>query len=178
MLLSLAIWIQNLPFFVYLRSSGETFPAILALHLSAISLFGAMIVATDLRLLGWAFRGSSIAAVVDQLRTPKRIGFLLAATCGFLLFCSKAEDYYYNPFFRMKISLFILVAVHALVFRPTVYNHPAALDSPPGAQKKTGTPLRAKVAACISLFLWICILFAGRSIGYVPSQPGEYRHYL
>jgi uncharacterized membrane protein len=172
MLLSLAIWIQNLQFFTYLRSSGEVYPAILALHLSAISLFGAMIVATDLRLLGWAFRGSSIAAVVDQLRIPKRIGFLLAATCGFLLFCSKAEDYYYNPFFRMKISLFILVGVHALVFRPSVYNHPAALDGPSGA------PVRAKVAATISLFLWICILCAGRSIGYVPSQPDEFRHYL
>ena len=67
MLLSLAIWVQNLAFFSYLRSSGETFPTILALHLCAISLFGAMIVATDLRLLGWAFRRSSIAAVVDQL---------------------------------------------------------------------------------------------------------------
>jgi uncharacterized membrane protein len=172
MLLSLAIWVQNLAFFSYLRSSGETFPAILALHLCAISLFGAMIVATDLRLLGWAFRRSSIAAVVNQLRLPKRIGFVLAATCGFLMFCSKAEDYYYNPFFRIKISLFVLVGVHALVFRPSVYNKPAELDRPSGA------PLRAKIAAVISLCLWSCILCAGRAIGYVPSQPGEYRHYL
>ena len=172
MLVSFAIWIQNLEFFSYLRSSGYAFPSILALHLCAISLFGAMIVATDLRLLGWAFRGSSIAAVVDQLRIPKRIGFLLAATCGFLLFCSKAEDYYFNVFFRMKVSLFVLVAVHALVFRGSVYNEPAKLDGP------TGAPMRAKLAAGISLFLWICILCAGRAIGYVQSQPGEYRHYL
>jgi hypothetical protein len=102
MLLSLAIWVQNLEFFAYLRSSGYAFPAILAMHLSAISLFGAMIVATDLRLLGWAFRGSSIAAVVDQLRIPKRIGFLLAATCGFLLFCSKAEDYHSTSSFASR----------------------------------------------------------------------------
>jgi len=47
MLLSLAIWLQNLEFFAYLRSSGYAFPAILAMHLSAISLFGSMIVATD-----------------------------------------------------------------------------------------------------------------------------------
>ncbi len=172
MLVSLLIWIQNLEIFADLRSSGYAFPTILALHLCAISLFGAMIVATDLRLLGWAFRGSSIAAVVDQLRIPKRIGFLLAATCGFLLFCSKAEDYYYNAFFRMKVSLFLLVAVHALVFRGSVYNEPAKLDG------TTGAPMRAKIAAAISLFLWICILCAGRAIGYVQSQPGEFRHYL
>jgi hypothetical protein len=131
-----------------------------------------MIVTTDLRLLGWAFRGSSIAAVVDQLRIPKRIGFLLAGTCGFLLFCSKAEDYYFNVFFRMKVSLLILVVVHALVFRGSVYNQPEKLDGPSGA------PLRAKIAAGISLFLWICILCAGRAIGYVQAQPEQYRHYI
>jgi len=172
MLLSLAIWVQNLEFFAYLRSSGYAFPAILALHLCAISLFGAMIVATDLRLLGWAFRGSSIAAVVDQLRIPKRIGFLLAATCGFLLFCSKAEDYSFNIFFRIKVSLFILVAVHAQVFRGSVYNQTTKLDGPSGA------PMRAKLAAGLSLLLWISILCAGRAIGYVQAQPGEYRHYI
>lgn len=172
MLLSLAIWVQNLEFFTYLRGSGYTYPAILALHLCAISLFGAMIVATDLRLLGWAFRRSSIAAVVDQLRIPKRIGFLIAATCGFLLFCSKAEDYYYNIFFRIKISLFILVMVHALVFRASVYNQPARLDGPSGA------PVRAKLAAGLSLCLWVSILCAGRAIGYIQAQPGEYRHFL
>jgi len=172
MLLSLAIWVQNLPFFVYLRSSGETFPAILALHLCAISLFGAMIVATDLRILGLAFRRSSIAAVVNQLRIPKRIGFLIAATCGFLLFCSKAEDYYYNIFFRIKLSLFMLVMLHALVFRASVYNKPAELDG------SSGAPARAKLAAALSLLLWTLILCAGRAIGYVPIGPGEYRHYL
>jgi len=172
MLLSLAIWIQNLEFFAYLRSSSYTFPTILALHLCAIALFGAMVVATDLRLLGWAFRSSSIGAVIDQMRMPKRIGFLLAATCGFLLFCSKAEDYYFNIFFRIKISLLILVVVHALVFRASVYNEPAKLDGP------AGVPVRAKLAAGVSLCLWVCILCAGRAIGYVQVQPGQHRHFL
>ena len=137
----------------------------LALHLSAISLFGAMIVATDLRLLGWALSGSSITDVVTQLRWPKRIGFLLAATCGFLLFSSKAEEYYYNAFFQTKVLLFILVAVHAFVFRQRVYGNPAELD--PATQR----PL-AKLAASLSMFLWLGILCAGRGIGYVAGRPG------
>ena len=172
MLLSLAIWVQNLQFFTYLRSSAYTFPTILALHLSAISLFGAMIVATDLRLLGLAFNRYSIASVIDQLRVPKRIGFLCAATCGFLLFCSKAENYYYNPFFRIKLSLFLLILIHALVFRPHVYNKPAELDGPSGA------PARAKWAACLSLCLWTCVICAGRAIGYVLEHAGPpYYHF-
>jgi len=166
MLLSLAEWVQNLGFFSDLRGSAYEYPILLALHLSFISLFGAMIVVTDLRLLGWAFTDWPISDLVDRLRVPKRIGFVLAATCGFLLFCSKAEEYYYNAFFRVKISLFILVAVHAIVFRSGVYNRAKELD---GAAP---VPVRAKWAARLSLLLWTGILCAGRGIGYLPGTAG------
>jgi hypothetical protein len=166
MLISFLIWLQNLEPFSDLRSSAYVYPIVLALHLSAISLFGAMIVATDLRLLGWALRDGSIADVIGRLRWPKRIGFLLAATCGFSLFSSKAEEYYYNSFFRTKILLLVLVAVHALVFRRSVYGDPAELDRAPEL------PARAKVAAGLSLFLWLGILCCGRYIGYVEGRAG------
>lgn len=166
MLVSFLIWLENLGPFSDLRSSAYVYPVVLALHLSAISLFGAMIVATDLRLLGWALRDSSVADVIGRLRSPKRIGFLVAATCGFLLFSSKAEEYYYNPYFRIKILLFTLVAVHALVFRKRVYGNWVDLD-------RAGEPAaRAKLAAGLSLFLWLGILCAGRYIGYVEGRAG------
>jgi hypothetical protein len=165
MLISFLIWLQNLEPFADLRSSAYVYPVVLALHLSAISLFGAMIVATDLRLLGWVLRDGSIADVIRRLRWPKRIGFLLAATCGFLLFSSKAEEYYYNPFFRIKILLFMLVTVHALVFRKKVYRDDEL-------QRASQPPPRAKIAASLSLFLWLSILCAGRYIGYVEGRSG------
>src|SRR5215469_14101804 len=112
MLLPLLQWIQNTGVFVSLRSSAYLYPVILALHLSAISLFGGMIVLTDLSLLGWIPRQISAAAVIDGLRVPKRVGFLVAATFGFLLFSCKAEQYCYNVYFRTKLLLFALVAVH------------------------------------------------------------------
>jgi hypothetical protein len=165
MILAFLIWLENLTLFSSLRSSAYAYPVVLALHLTAISLFGAMIVASDLRLLGWALSGSSIGDVLTPLRWPKRFGFLLAGTCGFLLFASKAEEYYYNPFFRAKALLFVLVAVHALAFRSSVYGNPAELD---GAAQR---PL-AKLAASLSLLLWLGILCVGRGIGYVAGRPG------
>ncbi len=139
---------------------------VLALHLTAISLFGAMIMATDLRLLGWALSDSPIAEVIQRLRTGKRIGFILAAACGFILFAAKAEEYYYNPFFRTKMLLFVLVAIHALVFRKNVYADSA------GLAHAVDPPRRAKLAASLSLLFWIGILCAGRAIGYVAGRPG------
>ena len=166
MILQVLQWVQNLEFFSDLRSSAYAYPVVLALHLCAISLFAGMILMTDLRLLGWALRGYPIASVVGRLRMPKRIGFVFAATFGLLLFCSKAEEYYYNAFFRMKVLLFLLVAVHAVLFRGRVYDRAGELD---GAQQ---VPPRARLAASLSLLIWIGILVAGRAIGYVPGRLG------
>src|ERR1700728_3936001 len=105
MLLSLALWAQATDFFTYLRGSGYVYPSILSLHMVAIAFFGGMILMTDLRLLGWAMRSRPMAHVVDQMRVPKRIGFFLMAAFGILLFGCKAEEYYYNPFFRVKMTL-------------------------------------------------------------------------
>lgn len=166
MLLSAAIWLQATDLFTYIRLASYVYAAILALHLTAISLFGGMIVVTDLRLLGWAMPNRPIADVVNQLRWPKRIGFVLALTCGFLLFGSKAEEYYYNVFFRAKVTLLLLVLIHALIFRPSVYNRAAELDRAPVV------PQRARIAAGMSLALWTCIMIAGRGIGYIEVPFG------
>jgi hypothetical protein len=166
MFLALLQWIQNTGLFVHLRSSAYLYPAILALHISAISLFGGMIVFTDLCLLGWIPGQISAAAVVGGLRVPKRIGFLVAATFGFLLFCCKAEQYYYNVYFRTKLLLLALVAIHALVFRNRIYNRPGEMI-PVGLANP-----QVRLAALLSLLLWAGILTAGRAIGYVPAPPG------
>jgi hypothetical protein len=161
MLLLLARWVESTEFFTYIRGSSYTYPAILSLHMVAITWFGGMILMTDLRLLGWAMRKRPVSEVVDQLRWPKRIGFVLAATCGILLFGSKAGDYYFNSFFRLKVSLLFLVIVHALIFHKGVYNSAGELD------RAARMPARAKLAGGLSLLLWIAIFCAGRGIGFI-----------
>lgn len=160
-LLTFAQWVQSTGWATALRGSWYVYPTVLSLHMTAIALFGAMIVITDLRLLGVIMRKRPVADVVDQLRIPKRIGFLLVATCGLLLASSKAEEYYYNPFFWTKMSLLALVAVHALVFRGSVYNKAVEIDRAPRI------PGKAKLAASLSLLLWFCVACAGRGIGYI-----------
>ena len=165
---SFAIWYQNTPLCAAVRNSSYAYPIILTLHVTFISLFGAMILATDLRLLGWGFRKHTVSDIVDQLRWPKRIGFLLVATCGLLVLGTKAEEYFLNPFFRLKVALLALVAVHALIFRGSVYNKAAEFDALPEL------PPRAKLAGALSLLLWVSIACAGRSIGYIYPPPGSH----
>jgi hypothetical protein len=161
MLLSFVQWLQFTGFFTALRGSAYVYPIVLSLHMLGIAFFGGMILMTDLRLLGWAMRKRSISDVVDQFRVPKRWGLLLTVTCGFLMFGSKAEEYYYNAFFRTKLILLALVVVQELVFYRSVYADPAALDQAPS------TPGSAKLAASLSLLLWISVACCGRGIGYI-----------
>src|SRR5438067_10907249 len=116
MLLTLLQWIQNTAFFSSLRASAYVYPAVLALHLSAIALSGGMVVLANLRLLGWTLQRIPAKALLDALRVPKRIGFLVAAIFGTLLFCCYGEQYYYNGYFRIKLVLLFLACVHALRF--------------------------------------------------------------
>ena len=161
MILSLCQWAQNTAFFTALRGSWYVYPAIMATHLLGIALFGGMILITDMRLLGLAMRNRSVSDVVDQLRVPKRAGLLIVVTCGILMSGSKAEEYYYNIFFRIKLLLLLCVFLHSMIFRSSVYANPATLD------RAAKIPGRAKLAAILSLLLWTGIACAGRAIGYI-----------
>jgi hypothetical protein len=169
MILELFQWLQSLSFMTFIRESGLEYPIVMSTHLTCIAIFGGLIVITDLRLLGVALTERPIADVVNGLRWWKRVGFLIMFAMGFTLFGSKAADYYPNPYFWVKMSCLGLVLIHAIIFRPLVYNHPEELDKSPVI------PARAKVAAALSLIIWTAVLCNGRLIGYwePPQQKGH-----
>jgi len=169
MLLSFAQWLQATAFFRDLRESWYVYPTVMSLHLLGIAVFGGMVLLTNMRLLGWSMRSRSVTDVVGQLRVPKRVGLIIIATCGILMLGSKAEEYYYNIFFRLKITLLALMFAHGWYFRRSVYYNTEAID------KAAAIPRNAKVAASLSLVLWTAIACAGRGIGYI-DPPLEKLH--
>ncbi len=158
--------IQNTAYFTALRESGLPYPIILSSHLATIAVFGGLILMTDLRLLGVALKSIPASVVVERTRPWKHAGLLIMLTLGVHLGGAKLADYYDNPYFLMKMSLLCLVFVHAMVFRKSVYRNPEALDNP------NGLPRAAKIAACLSMALWVGILSCGRWIAYY-DRPEE-----
>jgi hypothetical protein len=158
-LLTFAQWIQDTGFFTWVRSSTFFYPIVLSLHMCGIAMFGGMILLGDLRMLG-AMPQYKVSDFLSQLRTPKRYGLLLMVTMGVILAGSKAEEYYYNTFFRVKVALLIGVALHALVFRG-LYKDTSAWD------QTRAIPGQARLAAALSLLLWTGLVIAGRGIGYI-----------
>jgi hypothetical protein len=140
------------------------YPIVLSIHLTCIALFGGMILMTDLRLLGLTFKSLTITEVVTSLRPWKRIGGTIMIAMGLLLAASEAEKYAPNPYFWTKMIVLGLIGVHALIFRPIVYNRTEELDRSPVI------PTKAKVAAILSLALWTAMFTMGRLIAYWEAK--------
>jgi uncharacterized membrane protein len=141
-----------------IREGALPYPVLGGIHLLGIALFGGMVLATDLRLLGWAMRCRPVSDIVQQFRPWKGVGFVLVVASGLLLAWAEPQKLYRSPAFWIKIGLFVLVGVHALVFRAGVYKNTAKLDA-------AVTP-QAKLAAVISLILWAGLIVWGRLIAF------------
>lgn len=159
-------WLQDTGFFSWIRDSTYVYPVILSLHIVAVTFLGGLIVLTDLRLLGFGMGSYSISELVTGLRNLKRFGFVFAVTFGILLFGAGASQYADDPWFRVKIALLGLIAVNYLVFRRRFYDNAAALDRTPRI------PGRVKLAAFLSLLLWLIVICAARG----PATIKEIMH--
>src|SRR5947209_7392718 len=124
-------WLQSIGFLTALRESALVYPIVMTGHLCGMALFGGLILMTDMRLLGLALTKHKISDVVDGLRPWKHLGAFLTMGCGLLLFSSEAEKYYPNPFFWTKVVLLCGVAIHAIIFRGSVYKRAKEFDNLP-----------------------------------------------
>ncbi len=151
-------WIESTDLSTAIREGALPYPILGGFHLLGIALFGGMLLATDLRLLGWAMQRRLVSDVVEQFRPWKRVGFVLVVASGLLLAWAEPLKLYRSPSFWVKMALFALVGVHAVVFRRGVYRDPAKLDA--------FVTREARLAAVLSLVLWAGLIVSGRLIAF------------
>jgi len=149
MLVTLLQRIEEAGFFTQIRESAYAYPVLLWLHLMALVVWGGMMLMTDLRLLGLGWSSHPVADIIEGLRWPKRLSFIVAASCGVLLFGAKAGQYSYNPWFWIKMALLALIAANYLILRRGVS----------GGRAHTG---RMRLAGSLSLLLWMGSIWAAR----------------
>src|SRR5579859_725328 len=155
---SILTWIQSTDLSIAIREGGLPYPIIGGVHLLAIALFGGMLLATDLRLLGWAMARRPFSDVWYQFRPWKQLGFAMVVVTGLLLAWAEPIRLYRSPSFWVKMVFFALVGAHALIFHAKVYGHPEKLDA--------GVTSQAKLAAALSLILWAGLIVSGRLIAF------------
>jgi hypothetical protein len=163
-LLHLCQWLYASSFATAIRESQYGFPIIETTHVLGITLLAGTVAIVDLRLLGVVLKHEPVAEVLDQILPLTWCGFAVMFPSGSLLLLSKAEEYYWNPVFRIKLVLLLLAGLNPLIFHSTVYRNVATWS------ESQVTPLRAKLAGAFSLTLWSAIIVAGRAIAYLHHR--------
>ncbi|HEX4025376.1 MAG TPA: DUF6644 family protein [Steroidobacteraceae bacterium] len=157
-------WLHATALAETIRESSYLFPWIESIHVLALTLVVGSISIVDLRLLGIASRDRSAAQLMAEVLPFTWTAFIVALLSGGTLFTSHAVGYAQNFQFRMKMLLLALAGINMLVFHLFTGRHAArwSQDHP--------IPWQARLAAGISLTLWIGIVAFGRWIGFTNVQ--------
>jgi hypothetical protein len=141
-----------------MRSSPALYPAVEILHIIGFIVLVGSILTLDLRMLGLV-RSIPIASMAQLLLPVSRVGFLLAISMGFLLFSADAAHVVKNPAFQAKLLLIAAALVNVVIAHVGPWRRVAFWG--------TEAPAGAKVAALLSLLLWLGAVCAGRLIAYM-----------
>jgi uncharacterized membrane protein len=159
MLLHLCRWLQDNSFIAAINGTAWTAASLEIIHyFSMFILVGAMVI-VDLRVLGLVGRRQDAAQLADLLFPWIWISLALNFVSGFLMFAGSAISYYRNDIFYDKIAVVLLAIVANVIVHQKV--------------RKWGQlqamPASAKLAAFISIGLWIGAIIAGVE---VPALTG------
>jgi len=142
-----------------IRQSVWAYPIANVGHIVALTLFAGSVAVMDLRILG-AFAATPPAAIVRPARVTAMAGLGLMALTGVMLFAAEASHVAMNRVFQVKAGLIALGILNALVIAGP------ALTGIGNTGANTALPARARLAALLSLLIWISVAMCGRLIAY------------
>lgn len=135
------------------------YPIVEIVHLTGIALLFGSIAVLDLRLLGLS-RAVPVTRLARHVLPWTAAAFLLIVPSGLMMFIAHAGDFIQSEVFVLKMGLILAAGVNAAVFHAGAFRGAAAWDTnqPP--------PAAARVAAGLSLVLWIAVIACGRLLAY------------
>jgi hypothetical protein len=146
------MWIEN-----PLSTSPGAFPILECLHIAGFALSIGMTALVDFRLLGFGLEKQTPAQIAQAFDWWMLGGLIVALFSGLLLFSTDPDVYYLNWSFLIKMACLLL----AIAFNYTIHRR---------AVTSRLSPAAARLTACISLALWISVIFGGIFIAVV--RPG------
>jgi len=137
-----------------LNESALSFPILECFHIVGFAFSVGTIALVDFRLLGWGMKRESAAQIAKETFFWTLGGLIVMIFSGLLLFSSDPDMYYLNYAFDLKMVFLVL----AIVFNYTIHRKAAMAEQPAG---------KGKLIACVSLGLWMCVIFGGIFIGFL-----------
>lgn len=153
------VWLETSAVAVAMRQWTWLYPIVEIVHiLGFVILVGAALM-FDLRLLGVS-RALPVTAMERHLLRAARLSVALVVPTGVLMFVAHATEMADNPAFRLKVVLLTAALLNAAVFHRAPFRSVAQWD------RNSETPLGARLAALLSVVLWVGVITCGRLIAY------------
>ena len=160
MVVDLLDWLYELPTSYAIREGVWQFPALEVVHIYSMIFLLVAVVLFDLTFVGLPLRPQSISQLARTSLRWTWICFGVNAVSGTLLFASLSTEYYSNWAFQVKILLVGLgMVAHTVVFRKA-----SGWEEIPSMSREAKLLL-----SCISLLLWIGVIFASRWVAYAQG---------
>lgn len=135
------------------------YPAVETAHIAGIAILVGSIAVLDLRLLGFS-RALPVRRLAAHV-LPWSIGsFVLIVPSGLAMFVAHAGDFIASPVFALKVCLILAAGTNAAVLHAGAFRGAAQWDV------EAMPPLAARLAAALSLLLWLSVIACGRLLAY------------
>ena len=136
------------------------YPIVEIVHLLGLALLFGSIAVLDVRLLGVG-RSLPLRRLAAHVLPWTLASLLLIVPSGLAMFITHAHDFLDNPAFLLKMGLLAAAGVNALLFHFGVFRRAASFDV------DVLPPPRARLAAALSLLLWMGVIACGRLLAYL-----------
>jgi hypothetical protein len=157
-----ALWVESTPACKFLQKTFVAIPGFQSIHILAIAMLFGSVLMVNLRILGYAGGGHSVADMTRRFM-PWMWGSLAALiVTGIVLLVSEPVRNMVNPFFWIKMTTLLVTTLVSIWFHASVA---AKMDKWDIAANGQGA---IKVSAFALIILWCLVMAGGRWIAYAP----------
>jgi len=147
------LWYENGPVGIFIRESLWGYPIVLSSHAVGMATVMGVVIALNLRILGFA-KGISVPAF-DKLFLVGWIGFIINLVSGLILFAGTSSSYFFQGAFQLKIGAIVAGGILMKLVMNSVRE-----NKPESTQKMLAI-------ACVSC--WMVGVITGRLMAYLAS---------
>jgi hypothetical protein len=147
-----------------IQSTDWVIPTVQTVHILAVAAVMSSILMFNLRLIGVRARNESVASVASRFLPVVWYGLPTLLATGAILIIAEPARALQNPVFILKMTLVLLAVGLTLVSQMPLRKDQGFWDVSLSHRRL------ARLVACLSLPIWVAIVFAGRWIAYVRSH--------
>jgi hypothetical protein len=164
MILEFCKWLGQTPLSITIQSVSWIIPTVQTIHILCVAIIVTYSAMLDLRLMGVAGKGRSIARMTHDAMPWIWSALTALATTGTILIIAEPARELTNAAFWLKMSLLAVGVFLTILVQRGVGKDEGYWESSVSRRRM------ARFVAAVSILLWIAVVSAGRWIGYIQHD--------